>query len=93
MSYKEAYIICDEIKREKNIGVYVGIDEYDRYFVIPLGAQYLNQNYDAYIRTVPTFDDNVEDFKLHVDMMLSTYYNFKYNETPYYKGEYSEQTY
>ena len=93
MSYKEAYIICDEIKREKNIGVYVGIDEYDRYFVIPLGAQYLNQNYDAYIRTVPTFDDNTEDFKLHVDIMLSTYYNFKYNETPYYKGEYNEQAY
>lgn len=93
MSYKEAYIICDEIKREKNIGVYVGIDEYDRYFVIPLGAQYLNQNYDTYIRTVPTFDDSIEDFKLHVDIMLSKYYNLKYNETPYYKGEYNEQTY
>lgn len=78
MNYSIAYIICDNIGEDTNIGVYVGIDETENYFIIPLGARYLNENYNAYIKTVPIFDDNLEDFKNRVKAMLLTYYRYKY---------------
>lgn len=78
MNYSIAYIICDNIGKDTNIGVYVGIDETENYFIIPLGARYLNENYNAYIKTAPIFDDNLEEFKNHVKAMLLTYYNYKY---------------
>lgn len=80
MNYSIAYIICDKIGEDTNIGVYVGIDETEHYFIIPLGARYLNENYGAYIKTAPTFVDSLEEFKSHVNTMLLTCYNYEYGD-------------